>query len=382
MSQNNFCPIPFGHTMISVKGDFQICCLHETPAEHRVNINNYSYEAWRDSKYLSNVQESFRKDLKHPGCKICWDLENVNQSSYRHRILKEYSILNVNNINDATEYPVNIEINLGNLCNLKCLMCAEWNSSSILAENIKLGINQYQQQDFHWSPQAFEHLEKILSHQPKVIHIRGGEPFYNKDLLKLVENLPEDTCRKSLLHITTNATQWSNTWAEALKKFRLVRMMISLDATDDLYEYIRYPAVWSEITSNINDIKKYSNFKLLVHTVVQNLNILHLGKLIKWCQRNNLYIQFDQITEPDYLQICNLPHETKKKAIDNLKHILTENHPDYVIDFVQSCINQLDDALSRPENVVLWEKFKMHIGMRDKIRNKNYQTFLKGTSLD
>lgn len=376
MTQDNFCPIPFGHTMITAKGNFQVCCLHETPKEYQVNINNSLYEDWRDGQYLNIIQESFRKDLKHPGCKTCWANEKIGQISYRKRILKEYSLLNITSVDDLNDYPVNIEINLGNLCNLKCLMCAEWNSSAILAENVKLGINQFQQQEFHWTPEAFDHLEKLLSHQPKIINIRGGEPFYNKDLLKLVERLPEDTCKKSLLHITTNTTQWSSAWAQALKKFKLVRIMISLDAIDDLYEYIRYPASWNQVRSNVLEMKNYSNFKLLVHSVVQNLNILQLGKLINWCQDNNLYIHFDQLIDPDYLQICNLPHAKKQQAVDHLQHILTENHSSYINEFVQNCINQLSESLNQPDNILLWKKFKNQIGMRDTIRNNSYQKFL------
>lgn len=362
--------------MISSRGNFQVCCLHPAPLKDQKNINSCSYEEWRDSDYLKEVQDHFRKDLKHPGCNNCWERESIGQVSYRNRIRDEYSILNINDTTSVNEYPVNIEINLGNLCNLKCLMCNESDSSAILAENIKLGINQYQQQDFHWSPVAFDHLKKIINHRPKVINIRGGETFYNKDLLDLINNLPEDTFKKSLLHITTNATKWSTQWEQALKKFRLVRLMLSIDATEDLYEYIRYPAVWDEVTSNVNNIKNNNNFKLLVNVVVQNLNILHLGKILNWCRLNDLHIQLDQLVDPDYLHICNLPHDKKQNAIEHLTHILTENHPEYINNFVRCCIDQLTDSLDRPVDIHLWEKFKENVSMRDNLRGQSYQKFL------
>jgi microcystin-dependent protein len=197
-------------------------------------------------------------------------------------------------------------------------MCSEIFSSAILAENIKLKNNKHDQDDFKWSEVAFENLQDIISTGPKVLTVIGGEPFYNKKFLELLESLPAEACRQTLLHIVTNCTQWNNRWADALKKFKLVRMMFSVDGTESLYEYIRYPAVWETTNSNIDQIVTGANIKPLVNTTVQNLNIGSIGSIIQWSKKKNLYLQLVQLVQPSWLTVTNLPqHEHNFKALND-----------------------------------------------------------------
>ena len=109
-----------------------------------MNVNKNSIDEWLNSDYLSQVRESFSKDERHPGCSECWKKEDVGFISMRHRTAREYEILKI----DTEQKQIkNVEIALGNLCNLKCLMCNEQDSSSFLAENKQLGINLVEQKD-------------------------------------------------------------------------------------------------------------------------------------------------------------------------------------------------------------------------------------------
>jgi molybdenum cofactor biosynthesis enzyme MoaA len=374
---SKFCPVPFGHVMIATNGDYQVCCLHPTPSDQKVNIGQHAYETWRDSNYLKQVQKNFRENRPDPGCVHCWKQENLGNRSLRQRLLEEYTMLGVHTADDLVTYPVNVEINLGNLCNLKCLMCNETASSALLAENIRLGINQYQQKDFHWSSQAFENLQQLLSRGPKIINIRGGEPFYNKDLLTLIQNLPQDMCETSLLHITTNATVWNENWAQALQKFRLVRVMISLDGVGDTYEYLRYPGDWQQVEQNVLDMQAITNMKLLVHCVAQNLNVTRLGQMADWCQQHNLYLEFDQLIDPPWLSFLNLPRVNKLRAIEALAQDLKQTRPAQVASFMQGCLDQLTHATQQEDNVKLWQQFQTQVGLRDRLRNTDYHRLLQ-----
>jgi len=371
-----FCPLPFGHTMISTVGDFRVCCRHEAPLEHRCNINQHTYSEWNDSTYLAEVRDSIASGHRHPGCQECWDFEDLGQESPRTRSEKEFQILKISKPSDQTEYPVNIEIDLGNLCNLKCLMCSERSSSAILAENIRLGINESKQTDFKWSVDGFKNLHNLLNQRPKIINIRGGEPFYNKELLKLVEEMPPEVCRSTALHITTNATIWSTRWAKALEKFRLVRIMLSVDAIEDLYEYIRFPASWSQVEANIHNMTKISNIKLLVHCTVQNLNIANLKPLIEWTEKNKLHLSLEQLVNPNFLHITNLPKELRTQAVLSIDQTLTDlpNLSNRIRVFLQNCRDQLNTASDNP---ILWQAFQKHITLRDGIRNNTYTKFLQ-----
>ena len=367
----NFCALPFHHLMIENNGEYRVCCMHKTSANHVLDINQSSADKWITSAYLNEVRETFLKDERHPGCQQCWQREDSGFSSLRQRTYNEYKILGINVSNPKIKH---VEINLENLCNLKCLMCSEHNSSAILAENRRLKINKIEQRDMNWSSKEFENLQKLLDQGPRVISVRGGEPFYNKNLLRLIQNMPVNKARSSLLHITTNATIWNEKWQEALSKFRLVRIMCSIDAVQELYKYVRYPADWNSVSKNILAMKKFPNVKLLLHCVAQNLNISHVGNLINWCQDNEIYLEFEFLITPSYLQMQNLPIPQMQYAKSHLSNLLLQKYPDHITTFISSSLSLLNDSKFDP---VLWKEFVSQISMRDNLRGNDYRQFIK-----
>ena len=367
-----FCPLPFAHTAISTTGTYQVCCQHKTPIEHSINVNQHPISVWQKSAYLNEVKTSFLQNHKHDGCKQCWTQEKQNYQSYRQRILDEYKILKVDK---NTDKLTTLELQVGNLCNLSCLMCNEESSSVILAENIQLGINKVKQKDFIWNDASFDHLVEILLSGPKIVNIRGGEPLYNKKLLELIENLPEKICSTTILHITTNATVWNQRWANAINKFKLVRFMFSVDAVGELYEYIRFPGNWKTTSTNIKEIIKLKNVKPLVYCVVQNLNIRNMFELINWCQQEKIYLECDHLLKPKYLKINNLQTDLKKQAIEHVNKCLTLALPDHLQNFFANCQTQLINSLNNSDQNK-WDDFLTYIVPRDQLRKNSYKKFL------
>jgi MoaA/NifB/PqqE/SkfB family radical SAM enzyme len=373
IDSDNFCALPFGHTTVTTNGDFLVCCLHHVPAKDAVNINTAGFDRWNQSKYLNEVRNSFEKNQRHPGCISCWRKEDAGEPSMRTRTQQEYRILG---ITKKSTTPVNVEVQLGNLCNLKCLMCNDHQSSAILAENIQLGINRFDQRDFSWNETGFQNLRALVDSGTRVLNIRGGEPFYNKPLLDLIENLPEEKCARIMLHITTNATQWNDRWANAIKKFKLVRLMYSIDAVGDLYEYMRYPATWSVTESNVEQMSQLSNVRSMIHCVVQNLNCMSLRPLIEWAQEKNIYLQLEQLHHPSWLAMTNLPNTLKQQAINELETILSRDLENYLKIFLEMSRSQLVNSFAKPNDTELWNLFQSQIGLRDQHRNNSHRRFL------
>lgn len=360
--------MPFHHVMIRTNGDFNVCCRHDM--KYSMNINTNTVEQWRDSEYMTEVRRSFLADQRHPGCNACWTKEDQGFVSLRQRTAREYEILKI----DLDKMSVNnIEVDLTNLCNLKCLMCNEDNSSSILAENIQLGINVVDQKSIKWSEQGFKNLQDLLMQHPKIVSIRGGEPLYVKQLLELVENIPGEQAKSMALHITTNATVWNQRWQQALAKFRLVRLMFSIDAVGDLYEYLRYPAQWSSVVENIHNMRSMKNVQCLVHCVVHNLNLHALGDLITWCKDQSLWLNLDLIDQPKYLQVNNLDHAKKAQALEHLKHVSTLDLEPHIKQNIDNCIKSLENTEFESAQ---WQQFEKYVSMRDQIRGNDYRKFL------
>lgn len=366
----NYCALAFDHVMIKTDGTYGICCQHNTPADRRVNINQHDHGHWQNSDYVQGVRNSFLLDQRHPGCALCWQAEDSGFDSLRTRCAKEYTLLP----RDARRAVKNVEINLGNLCNLRCLMCSESDSSAILAENRKLGINKLTQKDLAWSDTAYENLQALIDQRPYVVNIRGGEPLYSKKLLELVDNIPITQARDMVLHITTNATVWNQQWHQALGKFRLIRFMFSVDAIGQLYEYIRYPASWPLVEDNIKSMMSLPNSKCLVHCVGQNLNISSISPLIEWCERHMIYLEIDSLVFPDHMQITNLPVHQKNAAVKHLERLDNQQLAPHLAKFVRSA----HDVLERTKfDCNLWQTFVANISLRDRLRGNSYRNFIK-----
>ena len=372
----NYCALPFGHMCTDTMGDYRVCCQHPVPKDYRVNIRDVTPEDWLKNAYLQEVRDSIANDVRHPGCSTCWKTEDAGMSSMRNITAKEYKILGVHK---CQEKFVNVEVQAGNLCNLTCIMCDETSSSAIHAENKKLGISVINQNSVKWNDQAWNNFEKILKMQPKVLTIRGGEPLYNKKLLEIIENLSEEQCANTLLHIITNATAWNERWQIALARFKLVRMMLSIDGVGDVYEYIRYPAKWDAVNANIDSISAQPNFKIVVHTTVQNLNIGNLEHIIDWCNQKRFFIQLYKCYNPEYLQPVNLPEKLIDPTIEQLKRCLKKTNYTNVQQFVDSCIKELNTRRSQGLNLDLWTEFVSMMTMRESLRGNNHKTILDYT---
>jgi MoaA/NifB/PqqE/SkfB family radical SAM enzyme len=369
-----FCPYPFSYVSVQTDGGLEVCCEHQSTSDNKFNINSHSIDEWFNSDYRKELQDYFRRGERHPGCDRCWRRESMNTGSLRTTVQKEYQILGVtdSNFNEL----IAMEAQVGNLCNLKCLMCNETQSSVVLQENTQLGINQYTQKDFTWTETGMMHLDELVSRKLKAMNFRGGEPLYNKKIKSLLSNFPQEKANSMMLHLTTNATVWDQSWADILSKFKLVRMMLSVDAVAVCYEYIRFPASCKTVESNIQTIIKMPNVKPVVHCTVQNLNILHLDKLIKWCVDHQVYIEFNVLVWPQYLRPVNLPKPLIKQALLRLRDIEDICTPKLVDSNLKSIIDILTKSLNQDSDTKLWEEFVDNIQLKDQFRNNSYKNIL------
>jgi len=367
-----YCPLPFNHAMISTDGHYNVCCINPTPKNDRFHLSDGDFVEWQKNRYCKEVKQSFLDQKQHPGCNQCWRIESLGGTSYRQRILKEYKILGSK---EGQEKLLNIEIAVGNLCNLSCLMCKESDSSAILAENIKLKINQVSQSEFKWNESNFVNLSKNLKLKPKLINLRGGEPLYNKKIFEILDSFDPKDVNDTVIHITTNGTIWNQQWANMLSKFKLVRLMFSVDATGDLYNYIRYPGNFDVVNKNLKEIISYKNIKPLIHATVQNLNILYIGDLIEWAHQLGVHLELDQVVDPDFLHFTNLPLNLKIKSIDYLKNLLQSPLSPNIRKELESYVQALEETAGTV-NFDLWDKFVSNISLRDNLRGNSYKDFL------
>lgn len=112
-------------------------------------------------------------------------------------------------------------------------------------------------------------------------------------------------------------------------KFKKVEVNASIDGTDSIYEYIRWPGNFNKVYENMKlamDYKtEYSNLKLGISVVNQNLNATNMLELINRFQ--NIGVQYSYwfitVTGNNYLELT--PTSVIEEQLSLLKQKLDPN---------------------------------------------------------
>lgn len=357
MNMKTFCIRPFIHSLVSTSGEYKPCCRYSGKTGY--NLSTHSVEQWWNSDYLKDLRNQMISGNHIKECRRCYRQEEQGVKSFRQNSNEEWAQYNAT----PSNMPVDWEIQITNLCNLKCLMCNPWSSSQVLQEDNKIFGLSFNQHDYEWNP---DHIEKIkeMFHTGQSFVIRGGEPFIVPWLQDIVNEIPG---RKRFL-INTNATKFDQKWFDILSRHD-VRMSLSIDGYQDLNYYIRFPSNWTDILSNINKMKLLPSANVFINTCVQNLNVLELDKLLIWAHNQNLFVNLDVLTYPVYFEPSCLPQALLDLATERLISL-----PSYVKKNTQG-FNGVLETLKK-SNLSNWSTFQEIILAKDNYRNHNIINYI------
>jgi molybdenum cofactor biosynthesis enzyme MoaA len=255
---------------------FRPCCLYKED-----NLPTFTdIDEYLNSDFLKNLQQQLlTEDKLPPGCHLCQAIESKKQLSVRQ--LKNNFFQNI--ILEQTDIR-ELDIFPSNTCNLTCIMCEPKHSSSVAMEQKNLGwvtkIYNFDETDL-----ILDSLKKLSNLQ--YIHIAGGEFFYSKHCLKILEAIKKAGIPN--IEFITNGTIYNDKHISILKEFKNLSLRFSIDGIDDYYEFIRYPARWDEVKTNILNYKKQlPDAHLETVIVVQPLNIFNMLEWTDWANETKI----------------------------------------------------------------------------------------------
>lgn len=238
--------------------------------------------------------------------------------------------------------PVNLEFEVGNVCNLKCRMCSPDYSSRIesdpvhskwhVSENrsnsqqIKLKTNDYPSsrlpEKTHWFKER-EFIYGELLNLPKSIQyiiFKGGEPFVSKEALDVLDYLSiNGDSSKLTIAVVTNGTVADAPLIDTLALFNRVAISVSLDGIGSQYEYIRYPAKWNTVEESLKTFSKLKNTSITVSITIQAYNILNLVEIFRYCDRFDYRININILDYPTFLSISVIPPTARREAAERIR---------------------------------------------------------------
>jgi len=291
-TSSHVCHAPFSNMYFNVHGDCAPCWLtffdpDSYPAKSL-------HEIWFGEKFQNLRQSLQRFDLTHK-CNVC--LKNLQTGNYTSLLARAYDV------NPVAKYPAMMELELGNTCNLECVMCIGELSSSIRKNREKLPALR--------SPydEAFVmQLEEFIPHL-KELRFNGGEPFLIGIVYKIFEKV-ERLNPKLKIVIATNGTVLNNKVREWLGKLN-IHINFSLDSlTPSIYETIRVNAKFSRTMEHFEYFHGYCQennrtFCLMVNPMRNNWH--EMPNFIRFVNEKKVNIWFNTIHRPVEWAIWSLP---------------------------------------------------------------------------
>ena len=392
-----FCIMPFVSGMVDTDGQIKVCCKQECSKskfkDANFNIKVNSLAEWRDSKYRKYLQKKFLKGHQPEECQTCYKEEKINGSSLRTRKNYYYKLDKLKNLEMLEKHvskntsPIEWELAISNLCNLKCMMCRGKESSKLLVENKKIFSQKktsfknegvaynLSQKNFNTGKNFHKNIELLYEDQIHLLNLRGGEPFIIPEVEDVLKTLvKKNKTKNTTIQLVTNGTIYKDSFAKLLNKFKTTHIVFSIDSYGIHNDYLRFPSNWKKIVKNINSCQKHiNNLSIYVNTTVTNLGLLNLDKLINFCLKRNFYQKLDFLINPDYMKIDVLPNSVRKQVLKKLGKIKNKSKTEN-LQFLLEKISKENDASTIERGT---KRLKEIVSLRDRFRKISIFDYMK-----
>jgi MoaA/NifB/PqqE/SkfB family radical SAM enzyme len=383
MKSTSFCLAPWTHGLVHTDLTMRPCCVSTS----RSDITFDHYKEWWNSSDMKKLRSDLFNGVKNHNCNACWKLEEQGKESLRlnyNNLFKKYVNFNsvvesANNNFILKDDPITWDLRLGNLCNLKCVMCNSTLSDKINQEIIdnkesidnlfpnKLKINS-SVADWTSGAKADEFFTNIRK-TVRWLKLQGGEPLTVKNVRALIESLDK---KQTTLAITTNGTILDKTLYNKLTNLDRIEFSISIEAVGPANDIIRYGSNWNQIKENILKLKELPNVDIQINHVLQITSVFYLKDVLQFSEEHGFHCSIIPLTDPEYLSLSACPREYLITMLNDI-NMLDIKHPknQYIKDFITKIINET------VFNKILWNEFHNYITLLDQLRPNRYSSVLQ-----
>lgn len=287
MTQNIHCPMIHSGLNIMLKGlddtlRFNQCCLSTTP----FTIPNDASMIWQNTS-LQNIRKLNDENVWLDGCGQCERLENSGVKSFRQSMIEAFGV------KKNLSGPQRIDFLFDRSCNLACRSCNEQSSTfwekHLRDNSLPVMVKNNATDNFNKIKEILGTLDLSNLQQAQFC---GGETLMGNAYWNVVQLLADqvpDAKNNLLLGFQTNGTQpIDEKYYSLIEKFKLVKLMISIDGINDRFDYLRWPANWNQVVDNIMHLRDTlpGNVMFFVQETTSCLNLLHFGEVGGWVKDN------------------------------------------------------------------------------------------------
>ena len=376
MTDAPYCLHPFLQLHISNNGQARACCVANIPFG---NINDQSLEEIWQGEAIEAIREKFTRGETDNRCAVCHRLEEAGAESIRQETFRKFDY---RKIDRKPALPVYFDIRFSNVCNYRCRTCwhgasSKWfNDAKVLGTHIGQSAIIKNITDF----EDFVSKCEAALLQAEEFYFAGGEPLVTEEHYRLLEWLIERGATKARLRYNTNFSKLEFKQYHALdlwKHFPEVEILASIDATENLGEYIRKEMDWSRILNNRERIRALPHLSFKIAPTISVLNVHHLPELyrqsisLNLIEPEDLYINI--LERPAYYNIQVLEENKKATIANKLLKMMSDDLPPSINKSIQEVL----DYMLAKDRSHLWPQFLEATKQLDDLRSEQGEEVLE-----
>lgn len=348
LNKSTICAQPWFGITIKPDGVAGICC-EVTEELTDMNIRTHSFAEMQSHPIVTRIKDEMLAGKKPKECWRCWQKEAHGAPSLRHTLNNRYAEYNPTSEEFDPELiiPQNLEIVLGNLCQLRCVMCHPSRSRKV--ENtfkyimIKDMRDSYEglvstlPPEFDTSWVEDEQLWESIADQGKEarrIYLNGGEPLLAKHHEKVLEKLiASGKAKDTELIYSTNGFLLEDEHMALWQEFKQVNIALSIDDLDDRNHFIRNPSNWVKLMESVDKVvewqkdPKNKEIYIGIWCAINMLSFAYLPDYLEFFATKypSIVIKgWRAIQTPEYLNPGNLPLEFKEQVAKEIKNKIAQ----------------------------------------------------------
>ena len=435
-----WCVFPFSALVLHPTGTYGPCCAADEMVSNDEHGDEIVMKMFGDDKryyksfdmttsdafnseFMKDIRQQMMNGEKPSACSRCWQDESISIKSKRQGMSEFYLSYpggtdGGDSFDGGFDYDVDemvknprlcsLDLKFNNKCNLHCLMCSSGSSDMWVPLDTKMhnylalqNVTKEQDLDLYidhshrcsWEPEEFPEslFEEIKSLVPQLQEIQctGGEPFINVHFIELLKYIIDTGHAEHIsLEVTTNGTKFVTEVMELLTHFRHIRMLISVDGTNETYDYIRAPYSYDLLLKRLKVLDEYFVSGRIkgwaeISAVAMSYNMFdfqNLSTIVEDLKYENFDVEgnidFFMHNDDNPLHIKWLPDELISEAIDYYKSLPNkeEQHLKIVISKFEGYVK--NNPIDKETKLYNQRRMKNYTVLMDKMLNRDYHDYL------
>ncbi len=313
-SKKYLCYAPFKSLTFFIGGDIMVCWHNK-----QYLLGHYPEDSIKEI-WFGKKAEIFREHIINNdlslGCAEC--LRHIETNNYNLASTWRYDYLS----GWSSKYPVTMDFQISNICNLECIMCNGEFSISVRQhrEMENPYINPY-------DSNFINQLDPFIPHL-KEANFSGGEAFLINQYFEIWEKI-YNINPSVKISVTSNSTVLNDRIKKILEKLRF-NFTISIDSVNkETYEKIRKNASFEETFYNFDYYLEYTKRKKTFFSVricPLRQNWKEIPEIINFLNKKDVESYFNTVIFPPYSSLWNLKSDEINEIVNYLSGFRFENN--------------------------------------------------------